>query len=104
MDFERSWHKSYAPGVPKELDFEKITLPEVLTRTAGGFPNRTALIFMEKKILYRELESLVNRFARALTQIGVKPGDTVAMLLPNIPQTVLADYAALRTGAAAGVD
>ncbi|MBU2055815.1 MAG: AMP-binding protein [Proteobacteria bacterium] len=103
MDFQRSWHKSYAPDVPKELDFEKITLPEVLTRTAGGFPDRTALIFMEKKILYRELESLVNRFARALTQIGVKPGDTVAMILPNMPQTVIADYAAMRIGAVAAM-
>ena len=63
MSFERIWHRSYAPGVPRELELEKITMPEVLTRTAGRFPDRTALIFMGKKISYRELEALVNRFA-----------------------------------------
>ena len=101
MSFERIWHRSYAPGVPRELELEKITLPEVLTETAGRFPDRTALIFMGKKLSYRELEALVNRFSRALTAIGVKAGDKVALLLPNMPQFVIANYAALRIGAVA---
>jgi long-chain acyl-CoA synthetase len=101
MSLERSWRGSYAPGVPRDLDFEKITMPEVLTRTAERFPDRAALVFMGKKISYRELEALVNRFARALTAIGVKAGDRVALLLPNMPQFVIANYAALRIGAVA---
>ncbi len=101
MNFERVWHKSYAPGVPREIDFEKITMPEYLTRTAGRFPDVAALIFMGKKIPYGELEALVNRFANALTTIGVKAGDKVAMLLPNMPQLVIANYAAMRIGAVA---
>jgi long-chain acyl-CoA synthetase len=101
MSFERLWHGSYPPGVPREIDFEEITMPEVLTRTAGRFPDLTALIFMGKKIYYRELERLVNRFAKALTAIGVKAGDKVAMLLPNMPQLVIANYAAMRIGAVA---
>ena len=99
MSFERSWHKSYAAGVPGDMAFEKITLPEFLTRTAQRFPDRTALIFMGKKITYRELEALVNRFAKALIELGVKAGDKVAMLLPNMPQLVIANYAAFRIGA-----
>jgi long-chain acyl-CoA synthetase len=99
MSLERSWHKSYAAGVPRDVAFEKITMPEVLTRTAQRFPNRAALIFMGKKITYRELEALVNRFAKALTELGVKAGDKVAMLLPNMPQLVIANYAAFRIGA-----
>ena len=69
MSFERSWHRSYAAGVPREIAFDRTTMPEVLTRTAQRFPDRTALIFMGKRIAYRELEALVNRFARALTEI-----------------------------------
>ncbi|MCE5262950.1 MAG: long-chain fatty acid--CoA ligase [Deltaproteobacteria bacterium] len=99
MRFERSWHKSYAPGVPRDPAFEKITMPEFLTRTAQRFPSRTALVFMGKKITYRELEALVNRFAKALMGLGVKAGDKVAMLLPNMPQLVIANYAAMRIGA-----
>jgi long-chain acyl-CoA synthetase len=101
MSSERSWHGSYAPDVPREFDFEKITMPEVLTRTAGRLPDHTALIFMGKKISYRELEALVNRFAQALKAIGVQAGDKVALLLPNMPQFVIANYAALRIGAVA---
>jgi len=99
MSFERVWHKSYPAGVPSETAFERLTMPELLSRTAKRFPNRTALVFMGKKIAYRELEAQVNRFARALTAIGVKPGDRVAMLLPNMPQLVMANYAAFRIGA-----
>ena len=101
MSVERSWHRSYAPGVPREPEFEKITMPEVLTRTAGRFPNTPALVFMGKKITYRELEALVNRFAKALAAIGVKAGDKVSMLLPNMPQFVIANYSVLRIGAVA---
>ncbi|MEW6334565.1 MAG: AMP-binding protein, partial [Thermodesulfobacteriota bacterium] len=101
MSVERIWQGSYPPGVPRELDVETMTLPEILTRTAGRFPNVTALVFMGKKISYRELEASVNRFAGALTAIGVKAGDTVGMLLPNMPQLVIAAYAAMRIGAVA---
>ena len=98
MRFERIWHKSYPVGVPAELDFEKITMPEVLTRTTTSFPDHAALIFMGTKITYLALEDLVNRFARALQSLGVKKGDKVAMLLPNVPQLVIAEYAAFRIG------
>jgi long-chain acyl-CoA synthetase len=74
-------------------------MPEFLTRTAGRFPDRTALVFMGKKIAYRELEAQVNRFSRALRALGVQAGDRVALLLPNMPQLVVAHYAALRIGA-----
>jgi len=99
MSFERIWHKNYPDGIPAEIEFEKITMPEVLTRTSEKFPNHTALIFMGTQITYRELEGLVNRFAKALISLGVKKGDKVAMVLPNIPQIVIADFAAFRIGA-----
>ena len=54
---------------------------------------------MGKEISYAALDRLVNRFARALTDLGIRAGDTVAMLLPNIPQIVIANYAAWRIGA-----
>ena len=98
MRFERIWHKCYPAGVPAEIDFDRITMPAVLTRTAERFPDRDALIFMGTRITYRELEGLVNRFARALTALGVKRGDKVAMILPNVPQLVIAEYAVFRIG------
>jgi long-chain acyl-CoA synthetase len=99
MGFERNWHRHYDSGVPGEIPIEQITLPECLTRTAQRFPERTALNFLGRRITYRELEALVNRVARALMAIGVQRGDKVAMLLPNMPQLVAANYAAMRIGA-----
>ncbi len=98
---ERIWHKSYVPGVPKSIKYEKITIPMALARSAKNFPNTVALNYMGKKITYRELDKLVNRFARALGSIGIKAGDKVSVILPNLPQTIIANMAIFRIGAVA---
>jgi long-chain acyl-CoA synthetase len=99
MAFERLWHKSYRPGVPNEVDIEQITMPEALSRAAKNWPDTIAYIYMGKKITYKELEGLVNRFTRALQGLGVGRGDKVAMLLPNIPEIGIANHAVYRLGA-----
>lgn len=98
---EKLWHKSYAPGVKKTLEYEQITLSQALARTAKDFPDHIALNYMGKKITFLELEGLVNAFARALKDLGVEKGDKVALCLPNIPQVIIANYAILRLGAVA---
>ncbi|MEN6464265.1 MAG: long-chain fatty acid--CoA ligase [Syntrophaceae bacterium] len=103
-NFERVWHKSYAPGVPTEIDYEKITMAEALSRSARDYPNVPAMIYMGRQITFRELDRLVNRFARALKSLGVKKGDKVAMLLPNIPQVMIANFAVFRIGAASAMN
>jgi long-chain acyl-CoA synthetase len=99
MAEERIWHKSYAPGVPTDLRAEQITMAQILQRSARRFGDTVAFIYMGTRITFARLESLVNRFARALQALGVGPGDTVAMLLPNLPQAVIANHAAYRLGA-----
>ena len=96
---EKIWHKFYPPGVPRTVDYEKVTISQALTRSAKKYPNRPAVDYMGKKFTYKELDDLVNRFARALTDLGVKKGDNVAVCLPNIPQVVIADLAIFRIGA-----
>jgi len=95
---ERIWHKSYAPQVPPSIDYEKITLPATLERTARNFPNHVHLIMMGKKITFKELDEYANRFAGALADLGVKKGDKVALIMPNIPQMVIAAYAVWKLG------
>jgi long-chain acyl-CoA synthetase len=96
---DRFWHKAYAPGVPASLNYENITLQDALVRTARRFPDSISLIMMGKKITFRELDELVNRFAGALADLGVRKGDKVALILPNMPQLVIATYAVFRLGA-----
>ena len=96
---ERIWHKHYAEKVPTSLDYQKITLPEVLKRTVNKYPDSVALNMMGKKITYRELGNLVDRFATALADLGVKKGDRIALIMPNMPQMAVAAYAVFRLGA-----
>jgi len=96
---DKHWHKSYAPGVPKFLDYERTTISEALTRSAKNFPNNTALNYMGKKITYAELDRLVNSFARALQDLGIQEGDKVGVCLPNIPQVIISNLAIFRIGA-----
>ena len=100
MSFKRIWHTNYPAGIPAEIDFEKITMPEVLTRTAKKFPNHTALIFMSTEIpTYEELESLDNRFAKALLSLGVKKATRWPWFFPIFSRLSLLVYAVFRIGA-----
>ena len=96
---DRLWHSSYAPGVKKTLEYEKLTMSEALTRTAERFPGHTALNYMGRKISFKQLDGMVNQFARALVDLDVRPGDKVAVCLPNIPQVIIANMAIFRIGA-----
>lgn len=101
MSFERVWHKSYVEGIPPTLDFKPISMPEFLERNAIKYPSHTALIYMGKNISYKELKELSDRFAHALATLGVKKGDRVALLMPNMPQIVIAYFGIWRAGATA---
>jgi long-chain acyl-CoA synthetase len=98
---DKSWYRSYPPEVPRNIQYEKITVPQSLTRTAKRFPGRPALNFMGNRITYRKLEDMVNRFSVALHDLGVRKGDKVALALPNLPQTIVANLAIMRIGAVA---
>jgi long-chain acyl-CoA synthetase len=95
---DKPWLTSYEKGVPEKIEYEEICLPEILERTAGKFPDKMALLFQGYKITYRELNDMVNRFASCLHGFGIKKGDSVAILLPNLIPCVAACYATLRIG------
>ncbi|QIK73030.1 AMP-binding protein [Propioniciclava coleopterorum] len=99
-DSAPAWVQQYQPGVPATIDVPDEPLSALLRRasTAGG--DEIALEFFGATTSWRELSDQVSRLAHALVhRFGVRPGDRVALLLPNCPQHVVAFYAALRVGA-----
>ncbi len=98
---EQPWSKWYEAGVPTHISCPDIALGNVLAQTASKYPDHSAILFYGKKISYAELDGLANQFARALTELGVKKGDRVALMLPNVPQMVIAYYGTLKLGAIA---
>jgi len=96
---EKPWFRFYPKEVPHSIDYPNITLSEALKQSAQNFAENPAIIYFGKHISYHELDELVNKFAAALQDMGVKKGDRVGVQLPNIPQFVIAFYGALRAGA-----
>jgi long-chain acyl-CoA synthetase len=95
----KPWLKYYTEGVPEEVEIPSVSVPELFNRVVKKYENKTALIFYGKKLTYKNLKELIDRFATALAGLGVKKGDTVALYLLNCPQYVIAYFASLMIGA-----
>ncbi|MWC00052.1 long-chain-fatty-acid--CoA ligase [Agromyces seonyuensis] len=95
----RPWLASYADGVPEELAPQPDSLVELLRDSVRDYPDAVALEFFGKETTYADLGEQVRRAAEGLRILGVQKGDTVALVLPNCPQHVVAFYAVLRLGA-----
>nr|MBP9943190.1 AMP-binding protein [Desulfomicrobium sp.] len=93
------WLKHYDQEVSPNLDYEIIPLYEVLERTAANYPDRPAIVFNNWSVSYKKLKRLVDLAAANLKKLGVKPGERVAIMLPNCPQTVISYWACLKLGA-----
>ncbi len=70
-----------------------------LTRTAGVFPDRTALIYGEKRYGWGDVLARCHGVASGLKDRGIAKGDVVSVLLPNIPQMFELHYAVPMAGA-----
>ena len=95
----KPWLKSYDKGVPEKINYEEICMPDMLERSAAKNANHMALNFQGFTVSYKELKEMVDRFATCLTDFGIKRGDSVAILLPNMIPCVVAYYATLKLGA-----
>jgi long-chain acyl-CoA synthetase len=94
-----AWINRYDLGVPATVNYPEWTVPDLLRHSADRFAKSPALLFYGTCISYGELDDLTTRFAFALRQLGISQGDRVALMLPNIPQTVIAYYGILKAGA-----
>lgn len=98
---QQAWISRYDPGVPSSLTYPEWTVPDLLRHAAERFANSPALMFYGRCLSYGELDDLTTRFANGLRRVGVSRGDRVALMLPNIPQAVIAYYGILKAGAIA---
>ena len=69
-----------------------MTLVEILEKNAREIPEKTAIIFHDIKINYRELNETVNKLANSLTEMGLGNGDRVGLILPRIPELVISFF------------
>lgn len=98
MNVERPWLRNYDAGVPHHLEYPPLRVFDFLDQAAARFPDRVCTDFEGKTITYREMSRLTDRLADGLIQLGLKRGERVGILMPNLPQFVLAFYAVLKAG------
>ncbi len=97
---DRAWSKNYPEGVPVDINADHYaSLLEVFDLSIKDYADRTAYINMGKSITYAELDQLSLKFAAYLQQqLGLKKGDAVAVMMPNLLQYPVCILGILRAG------
>ena len=96
-----SWTAGYDPHVPPSLaPYPDKTLVDYLRNSASAVPDEPAIFFKGGRLSFKAWDSLSDRFAEALRSFGVRSGDRVALILPNCPQFLIAEFGAWKAGAA----
>ncbi|MEZ4569408.1 MAG: long-chain fatty acid--CoA ligase [Thermomicrobiales bacterium] len=92
------WISHYPAGVEPEIGIPDITLPEMLVHTCERFGGRTCATFYGRDFSFQEIHDESNRFANRLVELGIRPGEPVMIILPNVPQFLIAAYGILKAG------
>ena len=93
------WYNCYEEGVPKRIEIENISLYEMFERSAKNFGQRPAIVFGGKTWTYTDMERDVDRLAKALIRLGVKPKDRISINMPNSATWMISFFAIMKVGA-----
>jgi long-chain acyl-CoA synthetase len=96
---ERIWLKSYPREVPAEIDINtSASVRDVFEESCAKFSARRAFTCMGKSITFAQLDELSRAFGAYLQGKGLKKGDRVALMMPNILQYPVCLFGILRAG------
>jgi len=97
---KRIWLDSYPEGVPHDIDISKYaSVRDIFTQACSEYSDRTAYTSLDHSVTFAEVERLTKQFACYLqNDLGLKKGDRVGIMLPNIIQYPIAVFSALRLG------
>jgi long-chain acyl-CoA synthetase len=96
----KRWFKKWWPeGVPFNTAFEEKTINDLLDEQVDKYGKNNFIWFLDAWITYKQFQNYVKSIATALTNLGIKKGDVVAMHLPNCPMYIVSYYAITKIGA-----
>jgi long-chain acyl-CoA synthetase len=95
---DKPWLSHYDEGVAGTLVYPAIPLQALLTNSAQKFPDHICLHYFDHRFTYEQVVQLSRRVAFALQNIGLQQGQSVGLVLPNIPQFVFAYFGVLIAG------
>lgn len=96
---EKPWLNSYPPGVPVDIDLDAYhSIVDLLEQSCDKYENRMAYHNLGAELSYADLDFLTRNFAASLQNMGLQPGDRIALMMPNVLQYPVALFGALRAG------
>lgn len=97
---EKVWLKSYPEGVPEFIDTSEYkSLADLFEKSIASFTDRPAYTNLGRSVSFNELDEYSRDFgAYLINQAGLKKGDRIAIMMPNLIQYPIVLFAALRAG------
>jgi long-chain acyl-CoA synthetase len=96
---DKRWLNNYDKGVPKTLEpYPQKTLLDYVDEAVKEHPDYPMVMFKKRKMSYAEIQKLSDEFAAALAAKGVKKGDRIALIMPNVPQAIICRWGAWKIG------
>lgn len=96
---EKIWLKRYPAGVPEEIDPNHFnSLVDIFEQSTEAYGDKTAYVNMDHEMSFHELDEESKKFAAYLQAKGLKKGDAVAVMMPNLLQYPVALFGILRAG------
>lgn len=93
------WTKNYPPRVNPEIqELPAQSMLEVMIGSLKKYADRPAFVSAGTEFTYGQVDELSDQFAGYLKSIGVKPGDVVAIMLPNLVQFPVCFLGAMKLG------
>ena len=96
---KRPWLKNYPEWVSHDLEITRDTALGDFRASASLRPDAPAVFYFDHQISYRETDLLSNSLAAAFADLGLAKGDRIILVLQNVPQFLIATYAAWKLGA-----
>src|SRR5690554_6635241 len=100
MDYEQFYQDKYPPGVPREIDLSKYqSMVDVFNQAVKKYADRPAFSALGVTLTYGELDVQARNFAAWLqNKTNLKPGDRIAVQMPNVTQYPVVVFGAMRAG------
>lgn len=94
----RRWEKNYPDYVDWDFEVKIKPVHDLLDEAAAQAPERCLCDFLDRKYSFAEIRDLSDRAAKGFQAIGVAKGVHVGLLLPNVPQYIVAMFGVLKAG------
>jgi long-chain acyl-CoA synthetase len=100
LNMDKIWLSSYPEGIPHEIDTdEHSSVLDIFEKSVSEFADKPAFYNMGKTLTYAELDQKARDFAAYLqTELGLKHGDRLAIMMPNLLQYPVAIFGAMKAG------